>query len=288
MDPLDTVSKNVAERTKEFGSSYVVLSSDGYPDKSINSLGALIEYAAKRYPGEAGFYYPMLSESNTTYGSITWEHFHHLTNVIAAEYSGMMYQALAEANETRTQPTVALFGRGNTVEYYITQMALQKLNIRTLLLGEITSPEALCSLVQRCSALALIIESGLSLHAQDLRQIPMIEDPFSRAQNPLQRQETLHFDDGQDPWERQVFILHSSGSTGPPKPIIHMNRSILTVSRRYRLFPDLLVRNWLLMVPLYVPKSYQTQPFAPFSQAPFSHTDEQKYEAKPTFFTATQ
>lgn len=141
------------------------------------------------------------------------------------------------------------------MEYYITQMALQKLNIRTLLLGEWTSPEAMCSLVQICSALALIIESGLSSHTQDLRQIPMIEDPFSRAQNPSQRQETLRFDDGQDQWERQVFIVHSSGSTGPPKPIIHTNRSILTISKRHRLFLDLLVRNCLLMVPLFVPQS---------------------------------
>ncbi|KAG6991219.1 hypothetical protein G7Y79_00055g089950 [Physcia stellaris] len=227
MDPIVTASKNAPEQTKELWAGHGNLSSYGYSDESITSLGALIEYSAKR------------------------DLFHQLTNVIAAEYSRVLYRTLVDANETKTQPTVALFGHGNTMEYYITQMALQKLNIRTLLLGDKIPPEAMCSLIERCSALALIIESGLSLRTQDLRQIPMIEDPFSRAENPSQRQETLRFDDGQDQWERQVFIFHSTGSTGPPKPVIHTNGSILTISKRHRLFLDVLFRNCLLMFSLH-------------------------------------
>ena len=85
MDPIVTVSKNAPEQTKELWSRHGILSSDRYSDKSITSLGALIEYAAKSYPGEAGFYYPISPEPDTAYASITWDRFHQLTNVIAAE-----------------------------------------------------------------------------------------------------------------------------------------------------------------------------------------------------------
>ena len=260
MDPLLTVSKNPPEETKGLWSGHESLCTDKYSrysSKNIKSLGALIEYAAKTYPGEVGFYYPITSEPNTAYASITWDRFHQLTDVISAEYSDLLRQMLVEANEMKTQPTVALCGHANTIEYYITQMALQKLNIRTLLLAG-RNPEAMRSLMERCGALAIIVESGRSYPTDGLLQVPMIEDPFDQLLRSPHRQQILRFDDGQDPWERHTFIIHTSGSTGPPKPIIHTNRSNLSISRRFRVYPDFIVKNWLLMCPLCVSQFYPT------------------------------
>lgn len=173
-----------------------------------------------------------------------------MTDEIAARYSSIPHQELVEANRSRKQPTVALLGHGSTMEYYFTQMALQKLNIRTLLLAENNSPEAMRTLLERCGVLALILEFGLSLEIDNLRQVSMLEGCLQHTASTHEEQRILCFDDGQDAWERQAFMIHSSGSTGPQKPIVRTDRSILTISRMYRLFPDFHIENWFLLFPL--------------------------------------
>lgn len=60
----------------------------------------------------------------------------------------------------------------------------------------------------------------------------------------------LAFLDGEDPWECHTFIVHSSGSTGLPKPITHTNRSMMMIAQMHRLFPDFHIENWFLLSPL--------------------------------------
>ena len=45
-------------------------------------------------------------------------------------------EEVEDAIRTRRQPTVALLGGGNSVEYFCTQIDLMKLGVRVLLLAE--------------------------------------------------------------------------------------------------------------------------------------------------------
>lgn len=60
----------------------------------------------------------------------------------------------------------------------------------------------------------------------------------------------VKFQDFGDIWERHTFIIHSSGSTGMPKPIVHTNRSLMLIARMYRLFQEFNIENWFLLFPL--------------------------------------
>ncbi|KAL8745874.1 MAG: hypothetical protein Q9184_007823 [Pyrenodesmia sp. 2 TL-2023] len=73
----------------------------------------------------------------------------------------------------------------------------------------------------------------------------MVEDTFSLPTSSIST--TLRFEDKLDPWTRPSIIIHSSGSTGMPKPIIHTNRSLLLIARMYRLFPTYHIQNWYLL-----------------------------------------
>ncbi|KAJ0314236.1 hypothetical protein Brms1b_007110 [Colletotrichum noveboracense] len=54
-----------------------------------------------------------------------------------------------------------------------------------------------------------------------------------------------------DEWNLQSMIIHSSGSTGVPKPIIHTNRSLCQIARIYRRLPEYFIENWYLCFPLF-------------------------------------
>lgn len=245
------VSEYAPNETKELWQRHGLSSTDRYLNIDLVSISALIEYAAETYPGQIAFFYPVSSEIHTSYETLSWDQFHRMINKVAAEYSHVLRTIIIKAIEEVVQPTVALLGHGSTIEYYTTQMALQKLNVRVLLLADKNSPEQKRVLVERCGVKALIVENDtFSLDDCPIMRLYMPQDCLRYADTTDSTLPNLIYEDGQDPWERPAFVIHSSGSTGPQKPIIHTNRSLMTMARIYRLFPDFHIDNWFLMFPL--------------------------------------
>ncbi|KAK4966444.1 hypothetical protein LTR42_011609 [Elasticomyces elasticus] len=54
-----------------------------------------------------------------------------------------------------------------------------------------------------------------------------------------------------DPWNSHSLIIHSSGTTGLPKPIFHSHRSMMLIARMYRVLPEFAINNWYLLFPLF-------------------------------------
>lgn len=153
-------------------------------------------------------------------------------------YSEKLQDELASANSTKIQPTVALLGRGIGIEFYITIVALQKLNIRILLVSTALSPEIIQALYDRCGALAVIVDEEYSSTPLSVaRKIPLAETPFDLPGSTTAVSVT-RYEDGLDPWNRPSVVVHSSGSTGVPKTVIHTNGSLLLIARTYRLLPS--------------------------------------------------
>ena len=87
------------------------------------------------------------------------------------------------------------------------------------------------------------------IEMQQVRKIKMVESlPRGSTVSPLEV-DSLRFQDFGDLWERHTIVIHSSDSTGLPKPIIHTNRSMMLIARMYRLFQDFEVKNWFLLFP---------------------------------------
>ncbi|KAL8853969.1 MAG: hypothetical protein Q9221_001277 [Calogaya cf. arnoldii] len=248
-EPIVGVSSDAPEVTKQLWSLHGHPLSDRYSNPSLNGIGALVEYAATSYKNKIAFIYPA-SEEEDSYRTITWDDFHQLTEKVAMVYSHKLRDELASANNTKIQPTVALLGRATGIEFYITIVALQKLNIRVLLVSTALSPETTQVLCDRCGALAVIVDEEYSATPlSTARTIPLIEDPFDLPKSTTGLSLT-GYEDGLDPWNRPSIIVHSSGSTGVPKPIIHTNRSLLLIARPYRLHTSYHDQNWYLLFAL--------------------------------------
>jgi len=182
---------------------------------------------------------------------MTWDRFDQVTETLALAYARQLQDELSKANASRTQPTVALLGQGSTLEYFCTQLALQKLGIRVLLLAESNAESALHFLLETCGSVAVITDvKNSKTNTSNVRKILMVEELPKVLHTTYDEVDTVKYQDFGDVWERHSFIIHSSGSTGMPKPVFHTNRSMMQIARMYRLFQSFNVENWFLLFPL--------------------------------------
>lgn len=250
-DPSVVPSDNASKRTKELWWLHGHPHSKRYSDPKLVSLAALVRHDGQIYKGQKAFLYPATSDVKTPYKSMTWNEFDSVTETIALSYAYQLRIELEEANATQKQPTIALLGGGKTLEYFCTQLALQKLGVRVLLLAESNALNALHHLLESCNTLAVITDAKNSnTYTRGIRKLDMI-DGFPQSPDSIHADlDAIKFQDFGDVWEQHTFIIHSSGSTGMPKPIIHTNRSLMLIARMYRLFQDFEVENWFLLFPL--------------------------------------
>ena len=250
-DPSVVPSDNASRRTKELWWLHGHPHSKRYSNPKLVSLAALVRHNGLVYKGRKAFLYPASTEATAPYNSMTWDELNSVTETIALSYAYQLRTELDEANITRKQPTIALLGGGKTLEYFCTQLALQKLGVRVLLLAESNAPNALHNLLVSCNTLAVITDSkNARTDTMGIRKVDMI-DGFPQSSDSIYADlDAVKYQDFGDVWERHTFIIHSSGSTGMPKPIIHTNRSMMLIARMYRLFQEFDVENWFLLFPL--------------------------------------
>ncbi|KAG4444297.1 hypothetical protein IFR05_000272 [Cadophora sp. M221] len=251
-DPLVVPSHNASKRVRELWWLHGDPHSTRYSDPRLVSLAALVRNDGTVYKSQKAFLHPATADPLTEYKSMTWDEFDTVTETIALTYAYQLENELQQANISQQQLTVALLGAGKSIEYFCTQLALQKLGVRVLLLAESNPLNALHYLLESCNALAVITDSkNSSTNTNGIPKLDMIESLPQGSAAESEQVDKVKFQDFGDVWERHSFIIHSSGSTGMPKPIIHTNRSMMLIARMYRLFQDFEIENWFLLFPLY-------------------------------------
>lgn len=250
-DPMVVPSNKASKRTHELWWLHGHPHSKRYSDPKLVSLAALVRDDGVVYKGQKAFLFPISPEPTTPYQSMTWDQFDSITETIALTYAYELKEEIQHGNKTRKQPTVALLGTGKTIEYFCTQLALQKLGLRVLLLAESNAPNANQYLLESCAVQAVIADSkNAAMDIKGVRRLHMVERIPTVSRSDYSQVDTVKFQDFGDIWERHTFIIHSSGSTGMPKPIMHTNRSMMLIARMYRLFQEFNIENWYLLFPL--------------------------------------
>lgn len=250
-DPSIIPPEYASQRIKDLWWLHGHPHSKRYSNPKLVSLGALVRHDGAAFKGQKAFLYPTSAASNTPYESMTWDEFDQITETLALLYADRLQNELSEANSSRVQPTVALLGAGRTLEYFCTELALQKLGVRVLLLAESNAKNALHHLLETCNAVAVITDTKSSqADTNNVKKVGMVEVLPQFADVRYADLDAVKFQDFGDIWERHTFIIHSSGSTGMPKPIIHTNRSMMLIARMYRLFQEFSAENWFLLFPL--------------------------------------
>ena len=118
------------------------------------------------------------------------------------------------------------------MDYIASIAGLLRLGYAVLLLSTRLSTEALANLLRKTKAKALIVAPGQSRSADNAvaeYEIPILPFyPQSDYDIPLSSDPRVYAQLTQDASSRVSFIIHSSGSTGLPKPIFQTHRACLT------------------------------------------------------------
>ncbi|GAB1735663.1 hypothetical protein NU219Hw_g4232t1 [Hortaea werneckii] len=240
--PSVTADKRLQALWYEHGHPY----SDKFADSSLTSLPSLLEYNAKTRGDEIGFLCP----EDNTFRKVSWIEFNNLVRALAASYAKIFHAQLVAGITNAKQPTVALLGVGHTFQYFATQLALVRLGLRVLLLSPSNAATARDHLLDACDVVGIVAEEQLLQTVQDLDMpvAKLLSQPT--AESFTEGKDVLAFAPT-DSWNSHSFVIHSSGTTGLPKPIIHTHRSMMLIARMYRLFPEFYISNWYLAFPLF-------------------------------------
>ncbi|TEA18492.1 Adenylate-forming reductase Nps11 [Colletotrichum sidae] len=229
-DPTVFPSLKSDEKLRELWFRHGDPHSPRFSNPRLTSVASLVEHNAATQPSQPAFFHPR----GDSFRIVTWAEVHQLCCRASDYYAGQFRTQLDIANDTSQQPTFALLGTGTSIDYLITQIALNRLHVRALLLSNKNSAGTRDHLLGVCNAVAVIADEANVTTLHESRYL-----------------DTLAVFETNDEWNLQAMIIHSSGSTGVPKPITHTNRSLCQIGRMYRLMPEYFIENWYLCFPLF-------------------------------------
>ncbi|UQC73913.1 male sterility protein [Colletotrichum lupini] len=252
VDPTVFPALDADEQLKKLWQLHGHPHSSRFSDPKLTSVAALVEHNAVTQPSKPAFIHPI----GDSFEVLDWARLNQFYLRASSFYSKQFREEIGAANETGQQPTVALLGVGNSISYLITQFALNRLHLRVLLLSNKNSLATRDHLLRVCNVIAIIFDEAneASLHGESPGQLPLtklISLDELRENKPEAFEEPCIGFETDDEWTLQSMIIHSSGSTGVPKPIIHTNRSLCQIARMYRLLPEFFIENWYLCFPLF-------------------------------------
>ncbi|KAI5203917.1 male sterility protein [Aureobasidium subglaciale] len=237
-------AKNANVKLRELWTRHGDPQSERYSNPELDSLAALVRYNARVYPDQVAYLVP----KGDLFDKLTWSEFDALTDLSAAYYAKSFTFKIDIQGAKFSQLTIALLGVGNTFDYWVAQIGLCKLGVRLLLLSDRNADVARDHLLDICNATGIVTEAKLRNTLNHL-SVQVVTIP-SLAQLRVVVPSDWKFD-CKDPWNEHAMIIHSSGSTGLPKPIFHTNRSLMLIARMYRLFQSFVVENWYNCFPLF-------------------------------------
>ncbi|KAL0961267.1 hypothetical protein HGRIS_006230 [Hohenbuehelia grisea] len=217
------------------------------PD-GVNSLPELIEFNAKHNPDHI-FGLQSRAGEGATPVELTFSHLQ--TSVENA--SAWLVKSGATTGRTKREtqvPPVAIL-LGSDIGIYVYMAALLRIGTPVLCLSARLTPVAIAHLLKRTSPTCMLINGQVARAARETQAI--LEDDADVTTIP-QFQDALSYEDLLNPEhpslkgldippryaeflyeDRDAVILHSSGTTGLPKPIFHAHAYMLVYAACHRL-----------------------------------------------------
>lgn len=198
-----------------------------------STIDQLISLRAQQHGNDR----PIVAYPNdgTDYVDWTPSQLHQLVEHAAVHYSSIIPQRVSSDDPVQV---VGLLGNSD-LDYMVAFLAVSRLGHSSLLLSTRITDEAFESLLESTSASALLYQHAFSSNAAMLsKKLPLLETGTILAASSLTLRNTLK-PASLDPVREAsniCFIIHSSGSTGLPKPIFQTHRAALyTYSQNFGL-----------------------------------------------------
>lgn len=193
---------------------------------AMQRLPSAVEQLAKDFPNNTWITVPRDAELTQGWRDLTYRHLAHAVD-------GMSKWIESTFGLGRRNVDVAAYIGLNDVLYGVAEMALMKAGYKALLPSPRNSQEGQASLFKTTKCSILIHSKGVDSHVEsiksalpDLRtlEIPSFDDLCQFGSKDGEFSEVPSGD------HDQVLVLHTSGSTGLPKPIYHTHASIYTIA----------------------------------------------------------
>ncbi|OHW95844.1 putative male sterility protein [Colletotrichum incanum] len=197
-------------------------------DSTIKTVDELVRRRARAHPDQVIVSYP---SSGITYVDYTMRQL----DVFAYRVAKLYEQRITSRLSSDEKPTtVAVLGPSN-FDYLITMLALTKLGHTTLFLSTRISQEAVESLIKVTGAQYLLADKRYLETAEAAKQaLPHLDVLEIAGQSafdfPIEVHADTRLDYGRDlsvETNNLIYIIHSSGSTGLPKPIYQTQKSAI-------------------------------------------------------------
>ncbi|GKT51519.1 non-canonical non-ribosomal peptide synthetase FUB8 [Colletotrichum spaethianum] len=197
-------------------------------DSTIKTVDELVRRRARAHPDQVIVSYP---SSGITYVNYTMRQL----DVFAYRVAKLYEQRIPSRLSSDEKPTtVAVLGPSN-FDYLVTMLALTKLGHTTLFLSTRISQEAIESLIGVTGAQYLLADKRYLETAEAAKQTLPHLDVFEIAGQstfdfPIELHADTRLDYGRDlsvETNNLIYIIHSSGSTGLPKPIYQTQKSAI-------------------------------------------------------------
>ncbi|OLN81294.1 putative gluconokinase 3 [Colletotrichum chlorophyti] len=197
-------------------------------DSTLKTVDELVRRRARAHPDRVIVSYP---SSGINYVDYTMRQL----DVFAYRVAKFYEQRIPSRLTSEEKPTtVAVLGPSN-FDYLVTMLALTKLGHTTLFLSTRISQEAIESLITVTGAQYLIADKRYLETAEGAKQTIPHLDVFEIASQstydfPIEVHADTRMDYGRDlsvETNNLIYIIHSSGSTGLPKPIYQTQKSAI-------------------------------------------------------------
>ncbi|KDN71051.1 putative male sterility protein [Colletotrichum sublineola] len=209
-------------------SPVVVVQDSVDDDSTIQTVDEMVRRRARAHPDRVIVSYP---SSGITYVDYTMRQL----DVFAYRVAKVYEQRIPSRLTSNEQPTtVAIIGPSN-FDYLVTMLALTKLGHTTLFLSTRLSQEAIESLISVTGAQYLLADKRYLETAETTKLTLPHLDVFEIAGQstfnfPIEVHADTRLDYGRDlsvETNNPIYIIHSSGSTGLPKPIYQTQKSAI-------------------------------------------------------------
>lgn len=196
------------------------------PDLKPRTITELISFRAREFPNDAIFGYP---SHGVEYVEYTHSQLDRFANAGASNYIKKL--PLRQTSDEKER-VIAILG-ASTLEYFITALSLSRLGFTVLFLSTRIAEAAYVSLLDVTGCSHILVDSSFQKTASNLQN----HVPELQVHQILHRHEYFSSDNVQfvttqalivaQEADRNAWIIHSSGSTGLPKPIYQTHSAAL-------------------------------------------------------------